>query len=62
MASLGAHVMGMDPALAAAVREVAEGALEAARAALNAGSVTTIGDDAAGRIALIDLRMVGRKR
>ena len=62
VASLGAHVMGMDPALAEAVREVAEGALEAARAALNAGSVTTIGDDAAGRIGVIHLRRFARKR
>jgi WYL domain len=62
VASLGGHVLAMDPGLAAAVRDVAEGALAAANAALNAGSVPSIHDDAPGRIALIDVRRVARKR
>ncbi len=62
IASLGAHVTGMDVALAAAVREVAKGALEAAERALNAGAVPSIDDDVRGRIALMEVRKVARKR
>lgn len=51
VAGIGEHVTGMDLGLAAAVRAVAQGALDAATRALNADAVSSNDVDAVARIA-----------